>query len=260
MTILGIVGRRGAGKDTVGRMVHDAVGSSGDFGSSCHCRLFSFAEPLKRHLSAVFDWETDVWSGRKENPDRRYDRAGSVAFLQQGDRELLYAYERWWGRSVSAHADSVEAFIGARREEGHYGPDCVTPRYACQRLGTEGYRALWLDVWAQYLVREIGHEDPLDLHVITDVRYPNEASVVRAAGGVLWRVSRLSYADASDTYVRLHDSESHCEDLGVDVELVNGGTLNDLRAKVVQQVRVLLDGRDPETGVWCSSDIEDTEV
>ena len=61
--------------------------------------------------------------------------------------------------------------------------------------------------------------------VLTDVRFPNEAEAIQAAGGRLVRVVRPGQ-DTSDQHI----SETALDDLVADVEIQNDGTLDELRA------------------------------
>ncbi len=64
--------------------------------------------------------------------------------------------------------------------------------------------------------------------VCTDVRFENEAHWVRRHGGQLWRITRpdLIVTDG-------HQSEHATRDMVADVQIVNGGSLDDLRRVVI---------------------------
>ncbi|MDD2730378.1 hypothetical protein [Malikia sp.] len=63
--------------------------------------------------------------------------------------------------------------------------------------------------------------------VIVDVRTPSEVNVIRAQGGVLWRIERPQAAP-----VRAHASESAGHLIECDLTLDNSGTLDQLWSKV----------------------------
>ena len=70
-----------------------------------------------------------------------------------------------------------------------------------------------------------------DWLIITDVRFPNEAELVRELDGVLIRVERDTGLD--DT----HDSETALDDYDhFDFRLKNDGSLDDLETAVVEIV------------------------
>ena len=65
----------------------------------------------------------------------------------------------------------------------------ATPRAMMQSLGTEwGRRQVYGDIWINVLRAEAMRcTTPL---VVDDVRFPNEATLIKDMGGVLWRVYR----------------------------------------------------------------------
>ena len=70
--------------------------------------------------------------------------------------------------------------------------------------------------------------DCLDDVVITDVRFPNEAALVRQLGGQLWQIRRPGY-EAGGTG---HASDTDGSEFRPDVVLENFGSLDDLRRTV----------------------------
>ena len=71
--------------------------------------------------------------------------------------------------------------------------------------------------------------DCLDDVVITDVRFPNEAALVRQLGGQLWQIRRPGY-EAGGTG---HASDTDGSEFRPDVVLENFGGLDDLRRTVL---------------------------
>jgi hypothetical protein len=65
----------------------------------------------------------------------------------------------------------------------------ATARYMMQTLGTEwGRRTIHNDIWINLWKRSVRQATgPV---VVDDVRFPNEAELIRSLGGVLWRVYR----------------------------------------------------------------------
>jgi hypothetical protein len=112
----------------------------------------------------------------------------------------------------------------------------TTPRAVLQSFGTEIGRQLDQNLWVKSLQRRLESfqtepSGPFSF-VITDVRFPNEADVVKALGGEIWRVIRPSLGERTD----LHASETSMDDYVVDREIVNNGSIADLH----NQVDVLL--------------------
>ncbi len=113
----------------------------------------------------------------------------------------------------------------------------LSPRTVLQQLGTEGVRALFgPDIWAASLVMRI----PPDVSIvfITDVRFPNEADMIRAASGLLVRVVR-PYSDTFPAPVNPeHASETALDryDFAKHELLHNDNTLPALYAMVAAQL------------------------
>ena len=63
--------------------------------------------------------------------------------------------------------------------------------------------------------------------MITDVRYPNEAELVKKAGGIMIRVDRETGLEDAHSSENLLDSFE-----GFDYRLTNNGTLFDLKEKL----------------------------
>ena len=107
-------------------------------------------------------------------------------------------------------------------EEAKANPEV---RRTLQRLGTEAGRGVLGDnIWVDTAMR---HARALGGRVVfTDCRFPNEALVVRAAGGQLVRVNRPGFADDGD----LHTSESALDEYAFDHLVLNDGSIDELHA------------------------------
>jgi hypothetical protein len=110
------------------------------------------------------------------------------------------------------------------REHGWEGAKEIRAvRRLLQEYGV-AIREIQEDFWVRAtLDRAVQHSHESGPSVVTDVRFPNEAEEVRDAGGVIVRVSRPGLV-STDT----HASETALDDFEPDLEVVNGGTLEDL--------------------------------
>lgn len=109
--------------------------------------------------------------------------------------------------------------------------DGQTPRWAQQSLGTEWGRVcispnLWTNVWKRRLCS--------DLIVSDDVRFPNEAALIRELGGVVLMIKRpAQVAVAIDsTAVEVHPSEQF--NLDPDLIIHNDGTIVELERAIAR--------------------------
>ena len=108
-----------------------------------------------------------------------------------------------------------------------------TPRHALQTLGTEwGRNQMGKDFWAAIGVN-VAEGAPRA--VITDVRFENEAALIRARGGEIWKIER---PDRPTSDFDNHASEAEIDTLVVDRVIVNSGTIETLHVSVGEMLDV----------------------
>ena len=155
----------------------------------------SFAETLKDAAACIFGWDRDMLEGA--TPE---DRAA---------RELK---DEWWSERL--------------------GFD-VSPRYMLQYLGTEVMRNnLHPDIWALSAEKLI-KENPWEQYVFTDVRFPNEAAMIRRIGGKVWHVRRGELPEwFGQNPEHIHASETAWNNETFDATIYNDGTIEDLKTTI----------------------------
>lgn len=191
--ILGVCGMAGSGKDTVADILVKEHGFA----------KVALADAMKRFLFRdVFHFtEEQLWgpSEARNALDKRFPR-------EHGP----------WTKDGYCGCCGIENDSDMPRVQCY-----LTPRYALQQLGTEWGRAMYENVWIDEVIRtaEFLLEKPGgDYHrrvgparmtkfagegddrrieedtsvmvkgvVVSDVRYPNEATAIRKAGGRIWR-------------------------------------------------------------------------
>jgi len=105
----------------------------------------------------------------------------------------------------------------------------VSARHMMQTLGTEWGRAcIHPDFWVMIARAETQRIMATGGSVvIDDVRFANEAAMIRDLGGELWRIERLGIGYDGD-----HSSEGGLKDITPDRVIVNDGTLVQLKEKI----------------------------
>lgn len=106
-----------------------------------------------------------------------------------------------------------------------------SPRQLLQSLGTEwGRDSVRSDIWLELCRRRIAmlREQGCETIVVADVRFENEAHMIRENGGSVWHVRRPS-ADGAEV---AHSSEAGIQFADGDTVIVNDGTIEQLRARV----------------------------
>lgn len=108
----------------------------------------------------------------------------------------------------------------------------VTPRKFMQLVGSEMFRNhldkdCWVKIVEHAILRDIKlsedsdekeNSNPVWFRVITDVRFPNEAEMIKKHGGFLVRVKREGLESAD---WQKHESEAYIDKIEVDYTLVN---------------------------------------
>ena len=189
MKLIALCGAAGAGKDTVADMLP--------------ARKLAFADALYREVAEAWGVEQHVLRCRetKETPTDilAIQSCKAFGFWPWAAENLTAAlYEssprqilQWWG--------------DYRRAQD--------PDYFVKLTGAE--------------VEILGSYGAIDA-VVTDVRFPNEAALVRQLGGQLWQIRRPGY-EAGGTG---HASDTDGSEFRPDVVLENFGSLDDLRRTV----------------------------
>lgn len=177
-------------------------------------KKMAFADPVKDATAVIFGWDRSLLEG---------DTDESRAFRETPDK--------FWS----------ERFGFA-----------VTPRWALQKMGTEGGRDTFHDsLWVTALERRID----CDNIVVSDVRFPNEIKKIKSLGGYVVRVIRGDEPEWYDTaykqntlvdqknlmtekYPNIHISEWAWIGSSMDFVLYNNGSKNELEANVSYMLKV----------------------
>jgi hypothetical protein len=178
--LVGVAGRKGSGKDT--------VASSFKAGS----RKMKFAGPLKEFTARSL----------KVSPSSLEDRViKETAFASPVEMDLF----------VGEMRESFKLDVKPRGFFAH------NPREFMQYLGTEYVRGIDPEYWVKRLISDYWRKQRISqrLTVVTDVRFDNEVAALRAAGGVVVRIDRLSLEPPVDP----HPSEAL--DFNPDFVIVN---------------------------------------
>ena len=194
MSLLGLVGRKGSGKDTVGDYLvarHGFVRSA-------------FADPVK-------------WVARDLWPHLTVEQCWGPIELKEAVDAMLGVSPRWLlqriGTEVGRNGD-LATFAGL-------GVSPARMQEALDRHGVVPGPSAWVDA----LFRTLGAADT----VITDVRFPNEAEAVWAHNGCVLKLLRPDF----DTGVgNDHPSEQEVDACTFDYLVRNDRDVPALHAKV----------------------------
>ena len=132
---------------------------------------------------------------------------------------------------------TIDMIEGKLKEEPQELFGGKTPREVMQTLGTEWgrdyvYSKIWLDSWERSVC-------DLTYVVVEDLRYLNEAELVKNRGGEIWRIKRPDYQCNG------HISETEMEGIEPDLVIRNNGSVAELHA-MIDSILVPWSGEDIE--------------
>jgi len=137
-----------------------------------------------------------------------------------------------------SHGVPPQAFYGAQADKNAdlaaHGLSGWSGRKILQYIGTEGFRYIDSTIWAKHVAYRANqlYEGVYDAVFVSDVRFPEEAEAIKSIGGVIWRVYRPSSDQPTSQGLSGHQSETSVDKIIHDRVIHNGGTLDDLRARV----------------------------
>ena len=142
---------------------------------------------------------------------------------------------------IIAFADALRdigSILGYSQLQMKVNKDVIHPlwnrswRQTAQFIGTDLFRLQFDgDVWVKIIQDRMSKNVS---YIITDVRYDNEAKMIKAMGGEIIKVVRSG----------MPDSDNHLSEQGINMHLVNGiiyndGDLASLKAKTIAIMRFL---------------------
>jgi hypothetical protein len=227
--IIGLSGRMGSGKDTVGKIIQYLLCQNvGDVSLedvvSCDDHNWWLEEQSKFEIKKFAGKLKQIASLLTGIPVEKFE-----------DQEFKKTY---LGHEWNSPYDIP--FSGPDFVE-HDG--AMTVRTLLQKLGTEAMRdGLHTNVWVNALFAdykayvkewdEFGNDTLVENPnwLITDMRFPNELEAVEVRNGITIRVTRP--VEKSKTTARLHPSETSLDKAEFDYEIINDGTIKELAEKV----------------------------
>lgn len=237
--IIGFTGFKQSGKDTSAKIVQDMLSDS------YSVKRLSLAAPIKEALlrmdPLVSKNKVALSSslGERKFSDSEYLRLRESACIVIHD-----VFRRSW-EVAQDYCDLLIECIDPQVEGvplSRLGGDLEVlkeeypkVRLMLQKMGTEFARENFSeDFWINILDMRI-FEEHADIHIITDVRFPNEAEYVHAKGGFLIRVERDLIGQTSN-----HASEASISSLPADFVVPNNGSFLALEKELSRVVEAVV--------------------
>ena len=226
--IIGINGKIGSGKDTVGSIIQGLI-----VAKEHNVLNPNFEWIEKYHINSSF--EIKKFAGKLKQTASLLTGIPIEKFEDQ-EFKKTYLGEEW-------NSPYNIPFSGPDFVE-HDG--AMTVRTLLQRLGTEAMRDnlhenVWVNaLFADYKMSYVQHPDieyvdhkAYPNWIITDMRFPNEMDAVYKREGCTIRVVRdYALRGGPEDPKNIHPSETALDDSHFDYEIINDGTIEDLIEKV----------------------------
>ena len=217
--ILGISGKKQAGKTTVANIIHGEVLVKNNM-----IRDYNINENGKLLIRTTNAQGEEGWGEfdieRKDEPFveyAHYNMWPHVKLYNFADslKDMCinlfgFTYEQAYGTNEQKD-QSVSHLLWKNMPRGRVGKKQpkgeMTAREFMQFFGTNVMRKMHHDVWANACLNKISKEGS-DLAVIADVRFPNEVETINKAGGKVLRLERNIHQDKHDSETAL-DSDKY---------------------------------------------------
>jgi len=189
--------------------------------------------------------QMSMFTDRELGITPNYNLIGLTGYARTGKDTLASILVEKYGYRRIAFADTIRSFLYEINpmvgcSPSGYLQDLINlggwdkakeepqVRRLLQDLGVAARKLINEDVWITAALADL---DPHEKVVIADVRFENEAAMIRLLGGQLWRVKRFNTSAVND-----HVSEVELDYYEVDQIFLNNGTIEDL--EILLQVRM----------------------
>lgn len=208
--IVGLTGKKGAGKDTIAALLCKFFGFT---------RL-AFADALYQEVATTFDVTVDFLGNRdtKETPlpQLALKNCTDAQFVEVGldlATSLLSHVPEQYHAMAAPYADEDGVFFLHKLPSDIARHIPLSPRVVMQLWGTEYRRVLFADsYWRDKVKTAIVAGGPNGKFVVTDVRFPDEADLLKSMGGIIARVLRPALQKSKQALT----TEQHPSEIAMD--------------------------------------------
>lgn len=202
-------GKKQVGKDTATSMAVKLLEESGK-----KVAVTAFAEELKEMCITILGLKRDEVYGT----DEQKNKLSRIRWDNFSD-EIRKKY------ATETFEDSVT--IGKLWPKPRTGR--MTNREVLQVMGTDIFRAIYSDVWAEAPFNKDWKDH--DVVILTDCRFPNEVEAIDNHDGII--IQMMRHTGLSDD----HPSETSLDGWTFPEQIVNDGSLEELQEKVQHKLK-----------------------
>jgi hypothetical protein len=259
--IIGISGKIGSGKDTIGQIIQYLTTSEETLRiNPVYNQGFEYTMNYSKQKEGFpfhnSDWEIKKFAGKLKEIASMLTGATLEQLEDQDFKKQLLGPE--WQKVIRYKSyDELTPQQKERVSDNHGNKYLVaeewTPdyRWLLQTLGTDALRnVVHENVWVNALMADYGKNvwDPTPNDfiepnwIITDMRFPNEMDAVKAKGGITIRVNRkgfpITHSKTGETHLLSreafteHPSETALDNHNFDYVIDNNSSISDLIDKV----------------------------
>lgn len=219
--IIGISGKIGSGKDTVGGIIQ-LMQAVSHLNEEQVARVVSDSRIMASFEMRDKGWEVKKYADKLKQIAEILTGIPKVNFESQEFKKSFLGEE--WGTIRQNPLNAIPPFADVKFN------NLMSVREFLQKLGTEGLRNnLHENVWVNALFSEF--DSASSKWLVTDVRFQNEADAIKNLGGIVVRIDR-----GMDTGT--HASETSLDDYKFDYTINNKGSLYDLVKEVAKFCKV----------------------
>ena len=257
--IIGISGKIGSGKDTVGRIIQMLIAEKSEAYRPAMWSLealFSNRTDVSKYLTLHSNVEIKKFADTLKDIvcmligcTREQLENQEFKNTELGEEWNCYKYQSDYN-VFSLTLDKEKAYYLSYSKPENIIEQRLTPRLLLQLLGTECGRDIihpniWVNaLFSNYIPKQIGYEFNYSHWIITDMRFPNELKAVKSRGGITIRVNRntcncvtqdmaetCNNKCSNNTHLQ-HSSETALDNAEFDYTIENNGTIEELIEKV----------------------------
>lgn len=202
LTVIGLTGLAGAGKDTVAALLR----------THCAAHTLAFADALRAEIADAFCIE-EIFLTRRDTKELPMPALALKNCTERAFVDRMLVLHMQAGNPINPNAPR-------------------SPRQIMQWWGTEYRRSQNDAYWvgrAHQTIHWLSKTQHADLVVLSDVRFENEAALVRRWGGHIWQIQR----PGTTTTCGSHASEATGEHFAPDAVIRNTRDLHHLREAVL---------------------------
>ena len=246
--ILGISGKIGSGKDTIGKIIQylvclklntlaphqfsfkDFVESTASNEIQSGFKIKKYADKLKDFVCMLIGCTREQLEDREFKEKELGEEWNCYIFNNGKKEELTLNYNI--AKTLSADNRIISRILTPRLLLQIIGTECIRDKVhpnAWVNALFADYKAKWIPTGDSVAEEDVSLEKEYPNWCITDMRFPNELEAVKSRGGITIRVNR-PWVDKNKEHqvITEHPSETALDNAEFDYTIENNSTIEDL--------------------------------